>query len=201
MPVIGGRLLGAARGAPERARLLTERGRHAAAARLLVRAARVLEGRERPGEAAACLTALGWLRLQRGATTQARQAFDRAGGLADAASAPGLSIEARVGAGVALTDECRSLEAEAVLRGAVAAAETLGDVGHATGAAAALARCLVWQGRHEEALAVAGPWREAEAAAAPRARLLCVMSQGLRSHRTDSARCPRGAGGPAGRAT
>lgn len=177
VPVIGGRLLGAARGAPERARTLTERGRHAAAARLLSRASRVLEGRERPVEAAACLTALGWLRLQRGATTLARQVFDRAGGLADAGSAPGLSIEARVGTGVALTDECRSLEAEAVLRGALAAAETLGDVGHATDAAAALARCLVWQGRHEEALATATPWRDAGAAGAPRARLLCVISR------------------------
>jgi transcriptional regulator with AAA-type ATPase domain len=172
--VIAGRVLGAALRAPDRAFTLARRGRHAAARRLLERAVRVLEGRDRRVESARCQIQLGLMALDRGATSQARTRFERARTLdADA----GIAVEATIGVGVALTDERRLVEGEAVLRGAVAAADTLQDRDRAATAAAALARCLFWQGRQDEAIATASAHLESQPGPAAAARLLAVRAR------------------------
>ena len=56
-----------------------------------------------------------------------------------------------VGIGVVWTDQRRFREAEASLRGACAAAGLLGDAGLTSRASRALARCLYWQARYDEA--------------------------------------------------
>lgn len=172
--VIAGRVLGAALSAPDRACTLARRGRHAAARRLLERAIRVLDGRDRRIESARCQIQLGLLALDRGATAQARTRFDRARALDGDA---GLALEATIGAGVALTDERRLVEGEAVLRGAVAAADTLQDGDRAASAAAALARCLFWQGRQEEAIATASAHLESPPGHPAAARLLALRAR------------------------
>jgi DNA-binding NtrC family response regulator/tetratricopeptide (TPR) repeat protein len=171
---IGGRVLGAALRASDRARRLAAIGRHAMAARLLERAIRVLRGRDRALEGARCALQLGWLALDRGKTAAARQAFDTARQLAgDHPSA----LDATIGSGVAFTDDGRLIEAEAMLRGVVAAATTIGRAACAQAATAALARCLYWQERYEEALALtsldAGVPRDPVSSA----RLLAVASR------------------------
>ena len=150
--VITGRVLGAALRARDRASALAARGRHSVAVRLLHRGIRVLEGRERTRDAAQCALQLGWLLLDRGATAKAWQAFERAQRLAGESS---LGVTATIGLGVALVDERRLIEAEAVLRGAIAASETIAQQDITLAAAAALSRCLIWQDRYEEAMALA----------------------------------------------
>jgi DNA-binding NtrC family response regulator/tetratricopeptide (TPR) repeat protein len=154
--IICGRVLGAALRARERAATLAARGRHSVAVRVLKRGIRVLEGRERATDAAECALQLGWLLLDRGRTTAAWEAFERAQRSgADAA----VGVSATIGLGITLTDDRRLIEAEAVLRGALAAAETIQHTGSCLAAAAALTRCLMWQGRNEEAAAAAGAYR------------------------------------------
>jgi transcriptional regulator with AAA-type ATPase domain len=170
-----GRMVNSALGARTRAAGLARAGRHAVAMRVLLRGMRVLEGRNRHLEAAACAMQLGWLCLDRGATGAASAHFERARGLATGAP---LSVMATIGQGVALTDERRLIEAEAVLRGAAAAAETIHDATKSTAAAAALARCLLWQHRWEEAVAVASTQREVAGEAQERVRLLAVLARG-----------------------
>ncbi|HEY0873954.1 MAG TPA: sigma 54-interacting transcriptional regulator [Vicinamibacterales bacterium] len=150
-PAIGGRVLGAALRASDRARRLAAVGRHAMALRLLGRAVRVLRGRDRTIEGARCAIQLGWLSLDRGRPAAARQAFDTARELAG--DHP-LALDATIGAGIALTDDGRLVEAEAMLRGVVAAATTIDRAHCAQAATAALARCLYWQDRFEDALAL-----------------------------------------------
>jgi DNA-binding NtrC family response regulator len=141
---------------------------------LLERAIRVLRGRDRALEGARCAMDLGWLALDRGRTTAAREAFDTARQLAgDHPSA----LDATVGSGVALTDDGRLVEAEAMLRGVVAAATTIGRASCAQAAVAALARCLLWQDRFEEALALASVESGGSADPASAARLLAVASR------------------------
>src|SRR5690606_30480318 len=89
----------------------------------------------------------------------------------------GLVIEATIGAGVALTDERRLVEAEAVLRGAVAAAGTIHDQELAAAAGAALSRALLWQGRHDEAVATASPHRERTTTKGNLVRLLAILAR------------------------
>jgi DNA-binding NtrC family response regulator/tetratricopeptide (TPR) repeat protein len=150
-PTIAGRVLGAALRASDRARRLAATGRHAMAARLLQRAIRVLSGRDRAIDAARCAIQLGWMALDRGRTAAARQAFETARQLAGDHPA---ALDAAVGAGEALIDEGRLVEAEARLRGAMAAAITIERTSCAQAAMAALARCLLWQERFEEVLAL-----------------------------------------------
>jgi DNA-binding NtrC family response regulator/tetratricopeptide (TPR) repeat protein len=156
-PPITGRVLGAALRARHRAETLAARGRHSASERLLERATRVLQGRQRGCDAAQCALQLGWQLLDRGRTQRAWTAFERAQRLAGTGP---LSVDATTGMGVALTDDRRLIEAEAVLRGAVAAADTIHDHQRAAVAAAGLSRCLMWQSRHDEAAAVASSARQ-----------------------------------------
>ncbi|CAN5760801.1 hypothetical protein BH24ACI5_BH24ACI5_06080 [soil metagenome] len=150
--VIAGRVLGSALRAAPRAATLARTGRHAAAVRVLRRGLRVLVGRGRVREAAVCALQLGWLALDRGDPVAAARDFTNARELAgDSARA----VLGSVGAGVALTDQDRLLEAEAILRGALASADTLQDGDARTFAAAALVRCLYWQRRWQDGIAVA----------------------------------------------
>ena len=143
------------RDAPERGARLASRGRHAAAARLLSRASRVLEARGEPAVAAACAEQLAWIERDRGHSDRALDQFERARALAgQAGSSPATTaagISAVVGIGVVWTDEQRFAEAEASLRAATAAAELLARVDLRHRAGCALARCLLWQSRYEEA--------------------------------------------------
>jgi DNA-binding NtrC family response regulator len=77
--------------------------------------------------------------------------FERANKLAVGGA---LSIRAATAIGVVWTDENRLIEAEAALRSAHAGAEVLLEPSVIRKAALALARCLLWQGRHSEAIAV-----------------------------------------------
>jgi transcriptional regulator with AAA-type ATPase domain/tetratricopeptide (TPR) repeat protein len=173
-PVIAGRLLGAALRAAERSAALQRAGRHAAAARVLDRGVRVLVGRQRRQEAAACTLERAVLALDRGHLDTALAAFASAGDLAPGSE---LAVRAAVGLGVALTDAARFAEAEAALRGGLAAAVLNGYESASVSAAAALARCLLWDGRSAEAMAVVTTHRGVAASRAQRARLLGVLAR------------------------
>lgn len=175
-PVVGGRVLGSALRAVPRAAALARAGRHGAAARVLTRGLRVLQGRDRRREAAECALQLGWLALHRGDPGGAAPHFAAARDLAgDSARA----VLGSVGLGVALTDEHRLLEAEAALRGALASAATLQDPEAHTAAAAALTRCLYWQRRWHDGIATAERHPAAAASDASRARLVAAHARCL----------------------
>ena len=143
------------RDAPERGARLAARGRHAAAVRLLARASRVLEARGEPAVAAACAEQLAWIERDRGRCDRALGEFERARALSgQAGSSPAntaAGVSAVVGIGIVWTDQQRFGEAEASLRAATAAAELLTRVDLKHRAGCALARCLFWQSRYEEA--------------------------------------------------
>ncbi len=134
----------------ERGEALARRGRHAAAQRLLSRAARVLLGRGLHEEAARRALLLGWLALDRGRVGDAVEAFEQA--RTGYPSGPSV-LMATIGLGIAWTDEGRMAEGEAALRTAMLAAQEAGDRALTTPAAAALGRCLYWLGRLDEAAA------------------------------------------------
>ena len=168
-----GRTLQAALRATARAEALAARGRHAAAGRLLLRASRVLSGRGRAEDAATCLVRAGALALDRGRTRQAASFFDDARALSPGGAA---ALRAAVGLGEAWIEDLRLVEAEAVLRGAFAAAEAVPDRIATVAAAAALVRCLNSQERASEAVAVAAgvDWQDDDVAAAG---LLAALSR------------------------
>ena len=134
--------------APDRATRLAERGRHASAVRLLARASRVLEGRGDQAGAGACSEQLAWIDRCRGRCERALEGFERARRLAGDAPR---GVRATIGIGIVWTDEQRFTEAEAALRGACAASAVLNEPGMEQRAQYALARCLFWQSRSEEA--------------------------------------------------
>ena len=130
---------------------LVERGRHAAAERLLRRAVGYLHRRRRLADEARAQLALGRLLLARGRRQGAREAFEESRRLSDAArDTPGV-LRALLHLGAADIEEGALPAAESVLRTAEvgAAGAALGDLGRA--AALLLARCLFWQGRHDDA--------------------------------------------------
>jgi DNA-binding NtrC family response regulator len=144
--------------ATERAQRLALAGRHASAVRLLTRASRVLEVRGEADLAAAAAEQLAWIARDRGDTAGALVQFERCRALARDGTQ---RLRAAIGIGIAWTDQRRFIEAEAALRTAGAAA----DLVHAEHqdrdcperAWRALARCLHWQTRHDEAEAVLSP--------------------------------------------
>jgi len=148
------------RDAPHRGARLASRGRHASAERLLARASRVLEARGEPALAAACAEQLAWIDRDRGRSDRALEQFERARSLLGRARAPSdrapskndaPEVGAVVGIGIIWTDQRRLREAEASLRAACAAADLLGDLDLRNRAWRALARCLFWQARYDEA--------------------------------------------------
>ena len=155
------RTLSAVLRAAARAERLASRGRHAAAARLLERAARVLSGRDCHEQAADCLVRAGWLALDRGRAEDAATLFTRARTLAPSGA---VAVRAATGLGESWTDDLRLFEAEAVLRGAMSAADAIGDTAAIRLALAGLARCLLHHDRPGDAIAAAAAinWRDDE---------------------------------------
>jgi len=136
--------------AVERGASMATSGRHGAAVRLLARAERVLSHRGDHRGAARCALQRGWLALDRGRIDEAIANFERA---RESSADGATSVLATCGLGIAWTDDARLVDAEAALRTAIVAAGNLKDCALATAAAAALARCLYWQGRYDEAAA------------------------------------------------
>jgi DNA-binding NtrC family response regulator/tetratricopeptide (TPR) repeat protein len=151
-----------------RAQALAAHGRHAAAARLLSRAARVLAARGEAVEAARCAARLGDLHLSRGHAAAAIEAFELARASGDDAA---VLRAAALGLATAWTDDGRLVEAEALLRSLAAAAalEQRAD----PGVAHSLARCLFWQARYGEAVATVHPHVDG----VPHARCLTIASR------------------------
>ena len=146
-----GRTAGLLRRALGRGEALARTGRHASARRVLTRAVRVLSASGAQADAARCAILLGWLDLDRGRGADAIRSFERA---RDVCPDGVVSVMATIGIGVAWTDEGRLVDAEAALRTSMLAAGTLGDRAVMAQAAAALGRCLYWQGRSDEAAGV-----------------------------------------------
>jgi DNA-binding NtrC family response regulator len=137
-----------------RAESLVESGRHAAAERLFRSACAALERRGDRDRAARCALRLGELCRDRGRPREAIGAFQLA---RRAAPGSGLEVESAIRIGSARVDQGRLIEAEAVLRSALAAAGGLNARDLRVAASAALARMLYWQARYDEAGAVLAP--------------------------------------------
>jgi DNA-binding NtrC family response regulator/tetratricopeptide (TPR) repeat protein len=155
----------------ERAEALARRGRHAAADRILSRAVRVLSARGEQDRAARASLLLGWLARDRARAASAAAHFQRA---RDIGSDPSTALLATIGLGVTLTDDGRLLEAEAVLRTVMTAAEELPDVAGA--AAAALARAYLWRDQPLDALTVLSGVGDT-ASIGTRARVCAVLAR------------------------
>jgi DNA-binding NtrC family response regulator/tetratricopeptide (TPR) repeat protein len=141
-------------GAEHRALALAGRGRHAAAVRLLTRASRVLEGRERRESAGACAAAAGWLLRARGLSAAAIAMFERARGLAVEHD---LCLVAAGGLAACWIDDGRAVEAEAAMRSAAVAAQAVDDAEGFLTAQLGLARALYYQKRLSEASVALAP--------------------------------------------
>jgi len=134
--------------ARSRASALHARGRHAAAARLLIRAARALEARGEVAEAARCCLQLGWAARSRGALSAAHQGANEAARIDPSADC---QITAGLLEAVCRTDERRFSDADAALRSLVVSASTLGCATIEQHCRLALVRALCWQARWTEA--------------------------------------------------
>ena len=129
----------------DRGEALVQRGRHLSAERVLTRAIRLLGGRGAMEALAEASLRLGFLALQRGHIDRATSAFEGARKASNVAAA-----RAAVGLGLAWIEDGRLTEAEAILRTAVIVA----DDPIKLQAACALAKCLCWMGRLDEATLV-----------------------------------------------
>jgi DNA-binding NtrC family response regulator/tetratricopeptide (TPR) repeat protein len=170
--------------AVDRAEVLARQGRHAAATRLLSRAARLLRLRGELGIAARCAQVSGWLALDRAHVDLAVRAFEDARDLCPDGAA---GIGAATGIGVAWIEEGRLPEAEAALRNALVAARSLRERSLAVQAAASLARTLYWQGRCDEAAATLSEAFDGALPDADRASLTMVSA---RVHLIEGAMAP-----------
>ncbi len=130
---------------------LVQRGRHAAAERLLRESAAALVRRRAPGPAAETYIALGQMLLERGSVGAADNAFAEAAVLSEGADAR-LLAAARIWQAAARTDAGQLSAAESLCR-AVLITSADGD-DERSRAEATLARVLLWQGRIAEAVAL-----------------------------------------------
>jgi two-component system, NtrC family, response regulator AtoC len=167
--------------AAERAARLASSGRHGVAIRLLNRASRVLEARQEPVLAADCAVALAWILRDRGRGGDALEHFGRARRLSPGSSA---ALRAAIGIAIIWTDECRFTESEAALRAALSAAELVNDGDVISRARVALARCLVWQKRLDEAELALQAKTDGSPATALRVRALALLTR-IRSENKD----------------
>ena len=131
---------------------LARLGRHAIAERLLRGALGMLARRSDDGRAGPVALRLGRLLLARGRVKDALTAFEAARHHLARSQRTLEVIRVAVYTGLARTDAGRLGDAEHTLRSARVAARQLPDGGNATFAGLALARCLLWQGRYDEAL-------------------------------------------------
>jgi DNA-binding NtrC family response regulator len=179
---------------------LAGRGRHAAGERLLRDAAAALARRGDDRWAGHAALSLGRLLQRRGRSREAAAAFEEARVYFDRSGNATSSIRATVYLGLAWTDDGRLCEAEAVLRAASMAAEEGGPTQAHEFARLALARCLVWQHRWDEALGLIPRGR---LVAAPRASASAqcglampqVTAGSLDGVTTDDGQCREAAGG------
>jgi DNA-binding NtrC family response regulator/tetratricopeptide (TPR) repeat protein len=127
-------------------------GRHAQVERWLREAeGRCARRRDDAGAGEAAL-ALGRLLLLRGRLPEASRAFGAARGHFEIARLGSRAVCAGVFSGLVLTDGGRFCDAESALRAASVAAASVGDDRARAFAMRGLARCLIWQGRHGEAI-------------------------------------------------
>ena len=134
-------------GAGRRAEALEMRGRHLAAGRLLVRAARVLQGRGESALAANCWLQLAWMARTRGALARAHEHASQAAAVATDAAC---QIRAGCLRSVCWTDAERFAEAQGRLDDLLTAALTLRDHSLIHQCRMALARLLLWTGQLDE---------------------------------------------------
>jgi DNA-binding NtrC family response regulator len=128
-----------------RVRELTERGRHAAAERLLRDIAAALERRGATRYASRVTVQRGRMFLDRAATGAACEAFEHAVRLAQSAGCDALAIEARLWQASARIMDAAFVEAESICRAILEASELPSHLrlwAHAT-----LADALLWQAR------------------------------------------------------
>ncbi len=142
--------------AAERATAAARAGRHAAADRQLRETVAALRRRRALVPAAAIGITLGRLRLERGDAAGAERLFDDAATAGEEAGDGALAIDARLWLGLARIDAGRLTAAEALLRALRLSIPPLEGWRRAW-ADAAVARCLLWQGRDPEALEVLEP--------------------------------------------
>jgi DNA-binding NtrC family response regulator/tetratricopeptide (TPR) repeat protein len=187
--------------ARSRAAALEGRGRHLAAARLLTRAAGVLQSRLESSESANCWLQLAWMARTRGALERAHEYARQAVGVDPAAHC---QIRAGCLRAVCWTDAERFAEADGALRDLVTAASALRNPGLGNVCRLALARVLLWRGQPGEAASIAEPLSDdpdGDAASQAlalisRARLAeADLSGALRHARTALARLPANAPG------
>ncbi len=136
-------------------------GRHAQAERLLRDALGSYARRHEDGAAGESALALGRLLLVRGQPVEAFRVFERAREHFNRARVADGAVCAAVFAGLAWTDDGRLREAEAALRAARIAAVEISQPLLDQFAGLALARCLYWQNRLEEARECLGTSRAA----------------------------------------
>ena len=137
-----------------RAAGLQSSGRHAAAVRVLTRAARALEGRGEVSQAARYWLQLGAVLRDRGALSAAHEYAARAARTDD-------SAECQILAGLldaaCWTDDLSLVTADGALRSLLASSLTLGNEGLEQQCRLALARTLCWRGQPSEAGEILGP--------------------------------------------
>ena len=137
--------------AGSRAAALEAHGRHLAAARLLTRAAGVLQGRRQSSNSADCWLQLAWMCRTRGALERAHEHARQAARVDTAAHC---QIRAGCLRAVCWTDTERFAEADGSLRDLVTAASALEDPGLGNTCRLALARQLLWRGALDEAVSI-----------------------------------------------
>ena len=143
--------VGLALGQVQAGRDLIRRGRHASGERLMRRALGALERRQESAHAGWTALSLGDLTLHRGRTSEAAVLFERARAAFERAGITAGALSAAIALGLAQTDAGDLVVAEATLRTALAGADALDEHGQARLARVALARCLLWQQRIDEA--------------------------------------------------
>jgi DNA-binding NtrC family response regulator len=130
---------------------LLARGRHAAGDRALRAAAGSLARRHDWSHAALSLLALAASLLKRGRAADAQAVLKNAREYLERLGSGGIGIDAAILSGVALTDMARLEEAENVLTATVNASRTAREEVRTAAGQTALARCLFWRGRYDEA--------------------------------------------------
>lgn len=135
----------------DEARSAMARGRHAAAERSLRASLAAFDRRRDATRAGDAAFLLGELLQNRGRSAGAYDLFERARRNYESQGAAALAVQACTYAGIAQTDRGLLNESEATLRAAYSAATALADSRLQLSAGVALARCLLWQGRHVDA--------------------------------------------------
>jgi hypothetical protein len=127
-------------------------GRHAQAERWLRETEGRCARRQENGGAGEAALLLGRLMLMRGRLTEAQRSLDGARAHFERARLWPRAVATGVFCGLLATDGGRFVEAESALRAAALAAAELRDESTQAFATLALARCLLWQERPDEAL-------------------------------------------------